>query len=101
MSTIVTIDGVRSVKDQRSDLNANFSNLNTDKLEDAYTDLAAKSKIGTASTQVAAGNYTHTGVAKVTSMTFAAFNTETTSATVQGSNGYTLILLEDSVYDKA
>ena len=40
-------------------IDANFTALNTDKIEDAYTDLTAKSKIGTGAAQVAAGNHNH------------------------------------------
>jgi len=89
-------------------IDTNFTNLNNDKSEtshthagmvtSAYDDLIAESKIGTGSTQVAAGNHTHAAGVSAISMTLAEFNTETTSGTVRGSNGYTLVYLEDAIY---
>ena len=39
MSTITTIQGTDAVSDSRTDINANFSNLNADKVE-SLTDLS-------------------------------------------------------------
>ena len=38
MSTIVTINSTDSITDSRADLNTNFANLNTDKVETSYLD---------------------------------------------------------------
>src|SRR3990167_6000177 len=38
MSTIATIDAADLISDSRTDINTNFSNLNTDKIETSYLD---------------------------------------------------------------
>lgn len=65
MATITEILSTDAPADSREDINTNFSNLNTDKIEAdgvTYENLNANSDVGTGATQVAAGNHAHSGV---------------------------------------
>lgn len=64
MATITTINAGDALEPtSRNNINNNFANLNTDKLEAAdvtYANLNANGDVGTGATQVAQGNHTHT-----------------------------------------
>ena len=69
MATITTINSTDKVGDSRADINTNFSNLNTDKLEtvsvtagDLTGDGTSGDALTLADTAVTAGSYTYAGL---------------------------------------